>query len=339
MSFEPALDISVAVCTCRPNQLAALLNSARGLILPSGLKWEVIVVDDRDDDASAKVVDGFSSSLPIRRFKPAKPGVSMARNRAVQEARGKYICWADDDTLLDRNWLVSYLAAFERHPEAAIFGGQILPRLEEPVPAWIRRSARSAPLACVFARREFAAIAPVRHERDHTPWGANFAVRAAEQKRFEYNVALGVSPERNRYGEESDVLFRMLASGCTGWWVPESKVRHIIPASRQTLSYFTSYFRRAGETAAFVCTTLADDCEASALQRRLLGLNRRRLRLGAAGQFAGFVALSALGVVPAGLGFLSRAAFYAGAIEHLNARASRSRAQDRTAVMAGETAS
>jgi glycosyltransferase involved in cell wall biosynthesis len=245
--------VSVAICTRnRAGPLRALLDSACALRIPPGLSWELLVVDNGSDDDTAGVVHAYAGRLPLRRVDEPKAGLSHARNRAVGEARGRYICWTDDDVLLDPGWLAAYVDAFGRHPEAAIFGGRIFPELEQPAPAWCESNKDFWPLSCVFARRDMGdEVRPIR-VAEGTPWGANFAVRAREQQLFPYDPALGLSPDHGRVGEETDVIHRILAAGGTGWWVPESKVRHVIAGPRQTREQVFRHFRRAGATAAYL---------------------------------------------------------------------------------------
>ena len=83
------------------------------------------------------VIKAFADRLPIRReFEPER-GLSHARNRAVDAAKGDYIVWTDDDVVVAPGWLAAYIEAFRRWPEAAVFGGPIIPRYAPPVPKWL----------------------------------------------------------------------------------------------------------------------------------------------------------------------------------------------------------
>jgi hypothetical protein len=48
--------------------------------------------------------------------------------------------------------------------------------------------------------------------------------------------------------DEIDVLRRLLDDGQRGYWIPEARVEHLIPASRMTLEYFARYFHGQGQT-------------------------------------------------------------------------------------------
>ena len=222
------------------------------LVIPKDLRWELIIVDNGIGHDTARVVAQYRGQLPLRRIEEPVPGLSHARNRGVKEAIGDYICWTDDDVLVEPKWLAAYAEAFARHPEAAIFGGPIVPDLDPPTPHWFASCQHCWPLTSVTAQRDLGdRVIALGQDGDRVPWGANFAVRSNEQKRFTYDPRLGLSPLQHRIGEESDVIYRIMKKGGTGSWVPEAKVRHRIPTSRQTLGHILEYFRRVGETAAY----------------------------------------------------------------------------------------
>src|SRR5688572_3945090 len=147
-----AIDVSVIVCTRnRAGRLRVLLESACGLAVPPDLAWELLVIDNGSGDDTAAVASAFSGRLPLRHVREPVIGLCAARNRGVAEARGRYLCWADDDVRLDPCWLAAYAEAFARHPDAAIFGGRILPELEPPLAGWFARHMYEWPLANVVA--------------------------------------------------------------------------------------------------------------------------------------------------------------------------------------------
>lgn len=256
MARSPAAapEISVVVCTRnRAAQLEQFLTSMAALKVPAGLMWEVVVVDNGSTDNTAEVVEQFADRLPVRRAFEPEAGLSNARNRGVAEARGAYICWTDDDVELDDGWLAAYAAAFKRHPEADLFGGRILPVLEDPTPEWFGRLAHRWPLTPLLAERNFGdQPQPLDFAAGRIPWGANYAVRTSVQRRHAYDPKLGVSPLQKRLGEEAEVIFRIMSAGGAGWWVPGATVHHIIPAKRQSLAYLREYYFASGETIAYL---------------------------------------------------------------------------------------
>lgn len=255
------IDVTVVICTRnRALQLASVLDSACKLIIPEDLSWEFIVVDNGSQDNTADVVVKYSDRLPIRCVREEKAGLSNARNLGVKEAKGDYICWTDDDLVIDPMWLSAYVSAFNKHPEAAVFGGKIIPFLVPPTPSWFEKAKYDWPLNSLLAYRDLGDdVIPLKFEGGKVPYGANFAIRAIEQKRYFYNPELGVSPMHKRVGEESEVFYNIFKGGGCGWWVPNSIVTHIIPPERQTLKYIYEYSFLGGETFAYLRDKYPDD--------------------------------------------------------------------------------
>jgi glycosyltransferase involved in cell wall biosynthesis len=236
------MDVSVAICTRdRATSLGRTLESLSAMIIPDGLAWEVVVVNNASRDDTDAAIARFRHRLPVRREYEAAPGLSNARNCAVATVKGAYVIWTDDDVIVDRLWLSAYVRAFQEWPDAALFGGKIIPLFEEPMPDWLRDCWRQVG---AYALRDFGNDPlPITPQRD--PFGANFAVRTREQRIYRYNPSLGLGAQIPT-GEESDVIVRMLEDGLSGYWVPAAMVRHCVSRDRQTLQYLSTYYQRHG---------------------------------------------------------------------------------------------
>jgi glycosyltransferase involved in cell wall biosynthesis len=233
--------ISIVICTWnRSRLLAGTLDHLTRLDPPVGMGWEVLVVDNRCTDDTAAVLNRFRNRLPLRTVVERSPGLSIARNTGIRTAAGDWIVFVDDDVETPPGWLRAYEAAFEASPDAAVFGGPIEPKFEGGAPAWLLQ-------ALPYTAAAYAAIdlGPVRKPLTSVamPYGANMAFRRA---------TLGVepfSPDLGRTGgnligyEEIALIQRLLESGHSGWWVPEARLRHVIPPARQTVRYLWRYWR------------------------------------------------------------------------------------------------
>jgi glycosyltransferase involved in cell wall biosynthesis len=242
--------ITIAICTFnRAESLRRTLDSLVKMRVPSDLCWEIVIIHS-STDRTDKVISEYVGRLPVQcKFEP-RVGKSNAQNRAIDVAKGDYILWTDDDVVVDVGWLTAYVEAFRRWPDAAVFGGRIRPRYEAPVKKWVIDS--EAVLEGPYAIRDFGEhIQPLSaDDEDHFPFGANWAIRAAEQRMFRYDPELGPAPHR-RAAEETDVIRRVLESGAAGYWIPEAMVEHCIGKDRQTVGYIANYYEIWGETLAF----------------------------------------------------------------------------------------
>lgn len=241
--------ISVAICTRnRSSSLNLTLESLSRMQSLEGASWELLIIDNGSTDSTDAVVANFVKRLPVRRIFEAKPGLSNARNRAVDEACGRYLVWTDDDVTVEPGWLAAYAAAFSEYPDAAIFGGKILPILLPPTPKWFKDELPQ--LSSLLAYRDFGAN-PVELDPKigRVPFGANYAIRMKEQKAIRYDAALGAGSKLGLLGEEGQVICAILNAGAYGRWLPDSVVHHRIGPDRQTVSYVMKYYRSQGATA------------------------------------------------------------------------------------------
>ncbi len=244
MLITPML-ITVAICT--RNRSASLARTLRSLerVEPIGHAWELLVVDNGSTDDTQGVIAAFAGRLPIRSETEPAPGLANARNTATASALGKYMVCTDDDVTIGPNWLQAYADAFERWPDAALFGGRIIPVLLEPVTPWFRSVAPL--LGGPLAIRDFGeAPLAFKAHGDMIPYGANFAIRTEIARQFPYDPELG--PGKRFSGEETTCFLAMLASGHAGMWVPAAYVEHMIGPERQSASYIAQWYEMLGKT-------------------------------------------------------------------------------------------
>ncbi len=84
--------------------------------------FELLVVDDGSNDGSGEMCDGFAArDNRIKVIHQANAGVSAARNRALDSASGRYICFVDADDWAEERYLETFFA--HGHPEE---GGMVI---------------------------------------------------------------------------------------------------------------------------------------------------------------------------------------------------------------------
>lgn len=221
--------------------LRQALEQLTRLYIPSGVEWELLIVNNGCTDATDRTLDEFTMRLPLRRLLEPKAGLSHARNRAIDESRGQYILWTDDDVLVDERWLASYVTAFRLWPQAVLFGGPIRPHFVSPPPLWLEKA--WAGVADHYGMRDLGDQAFRFDQRDRLPHGANFAVRTHEQRQHLYDPALGHRHGLRVANEETVVAWELVSNGYEGWWTPAAGVRHQVTPDRMSLQYIRqSYF-------------------------------------------------------------------------------------------------
>jgi glycosyltransferase involved in cell wall biosynthesis len=111
--------VSVVIpCYRQAEFLEEAIDSVLGQSYP---EHEIVVVDDASPDHTSTVAKRYPNVRYVRQER--RGGVSLARNRGLQETTGTYVVFLDaDDRLLPDHFATS-MAAFEQHPEAAFVCG------------------------------------------------------------------------------------------------------------------------------------------------------------------------------------------------------------------------
>lgn len=128
----------MVVCTFnRADMLCACLSSLVGQGL-SPARYEIIVVNNNCTDYTSNVVSRFCADYPhVRMVSEPLQGLSAARNRGWQEARGTYVVYIDDDAWAPQFWLERILAAFTTaRPQPVIVTGMVKPYYRSARVSW-----------------------------------------------------------------------------------------------------------------------------------------------------------------------------------------------------------
>jgi glycosyltransferase involved in cell wall biosynthesis len=97
------------------NSASTLLQTLESAATQTVKEIEIIVVDDGSSDEGPARVAEFAAADPrVRLLRQANSGVSTARNRGVQESRGKFIAFLDADDLWDPRYLETHAQRFAR---------------------------------------------------------------------------------------------------------------------------------------------------------------------------------------------------------------------------------
>jgi GT2 family glycosyltransferase len=122
---QEAIDVSVCIANwnCR-DLLRACLESLHDH--PQGLRVETIVADNGSTDGSADMVEREFPEVLLQR-NATNVGFARVNNQAAQRARGRYLFFLNNDTLVPAGTLRRLVDYAETHPQAGMVG----PRLRD----------------------------------------------------------------------------------------------------------------------------------------------------------------------------------------------------------------
>ena len=134
-----AKHITVCICTFkRPNLLKRLLDELERQITEGLFNYSVVVADNDHRQSAKEVVSGFAatSSIPIIYCVEPEQNIALARNRALENAKGDFIAFIDDDEIPRRDWLCNLFKTCNAYGVDGVLG-PVKPRFEHKPPQWV----------------------------------------------------------------------------------------------------------------------------------------------------------------------------------------------------------
>ncbi|MDD3288937.1 MAG: glycosyltransferase family 2 protein [Alphaproteobacteria bacterium] len=238
MTNPASLLFSVVICTFErhdllPRAIASVMNQDFDPAC-----YDIWVIDNsppsKAREASKK---RYAEVARLHYIEVDIPGLSNARNVAIEKAAGKYIVFLDDDAEASLSWLRHYKNAFDQLGEkAAVINGKIVADFEAPRPPWLHDSLLGY-LSVIDWYPEIREL-----PNSHSPVGANIAfLRDALIECGCFRTALGRQvAEANTLlsGEESGLVDALRQNGWKLYYAPLPQATHHIPANRLTREWF-----------------------------------------------------------------------------------------------------
>jgi glycosyltransferase involved in cell wall biosynthesis len=217
----PSCDhICICVCTFRrPIELQQLLGKLECLRTDNLFTYSIVIADnDRDRSAEATVVKfRGSSKIPVEYHCEPEQNIALARNKALQNARGEFVALIDDDEFPSEDWLLNLLEACRTYASDGVLG-PVKPFFDREPPKWLLRG------------RFYERLA---HPTGHVLEWWNCPTSNVLLKRA---ILLGDDgPFRREFGsggEDLDFFRRMIERGHLFVWCNEAAIYEVIPPVR-----------------------------------------------------------------------------------------------------------
>lgn len=223
-------------------RLPAVLEKLQQQTGTENIDWEVLIVDNNSQDATAAVVARYakewqSNSRICYVFEP-RQGAAYARDRAMQEATSDLVGFLDDDNLPEVDWVAKAFRFGSEHPEIGAYGGNIFPLLDETPPDYFEHICHLlavydyGPTAYRY-RRKWPCSVPsgpglvIRKQAwdDCVPTRRRLWGRSVNRK-----LAAGTA-------EDTEAMIYIHSSSWEIWHNPDLKVWHHIPSRRWEREY------------------------------------------------------------------------------------------------------
>ncbi len=132
-------EISVCICTYkRPEMLSKLLSILAEQETGDYFNYSAIIVDNDCAESARETVEACRrrTKIALSYYVEARQNIALARNKAIENARGIYIAFIDDDEFPEKNWLLNLYQSMQIYHADGVLG-PVIPFYESIPPKWV----------------------------------------------------------------------------------------------------------------------------------------------------------------------------------------------------------
>ena len=173
----------------------------------SGLKIEVIVVDDGSTDDTAQIAESAGATV----IRQDNKGPASARNRGWTSARGRIVCFTDADCIPARDWVINLLTGFSDWQVGAMAGSYDIANEGSWLARWVHRE---------IIERHSRMPSSIRAFGSYNVAIPKYVLKATGGFDARYLKASS---------EDNDLSYRILKKGWLIAFLPQARVAHHHP--------------------------------------------------------------------------------------------------------------
>jgi len=207
--------------------------------------YEIIVVDNNSNDNTKEVVNKFIETYKdfnIRYIFEPVQGLSVARNRAMKEAKSNILLFIDDDAIADENLLKEHLRIYNEFENVSCVGGKILLDFVDGKPNWLDER--------FYKFYGYLNISDKIIEIHTSPYGGNISInlKIVKGKNIEFDKSLGRNGNILNSGEEVLFCETLIKYGFKIYYNPYAIVYHLISKERTDYKYLINNVRQGANS-------------------------------------------------------------------------------------------
>lgn len=225
MTINSMQHVSVCICTYKRPELLKRLLEGLGEQDTGGLfTFSIVIVDNDRSESAKRVVEEFTAASSIRATYCVEPrqNIALARNKAIENAKGDFVAFIDDDEMPAAKWLSNLFTVRNAYNVAGVLG-PVKPYFEHEPPQWVRKGN-------FFERPTY-----------RTGYRIGMWEARTGNVLFVQSILDGVlEPFRSEFGtagEDIDFFRRMMEKGDVFIWCDEAVVHELVPPERCTRKY------------------------------------------------------------------------------------------------------
>lgn len=219
--------VTICICTYkRPELLKRLLTKLEVQKSDGLFNYSVVIVDNDKLESAHQTASDYAmqSKISIRYYTEYEQNIALARNKAIDNATGKFIAFIDDDEFPDDQWLLHLYKAIHHYKSDGVLG-PVLPHFETEPPRWVIKGK-------LFER-------PAPATGQVLNWQNTRTGNALLKKDLFLKGDVWFDPAYGSGGEDRDFFKREIAKGHTFIWYNEAVVFETVPPNRWSKEILT----------------------------------------------------------------------------------------------------
>lgn len=191
-----SIKISIAICTYNRAFFLEKCLSSLYENFANRNDLEILVVDNNSNDNTKDIVNSYRKKYSnLKYFFEEKPGLSIARNNATDNAKGEYLAFIDDDVKISETY-INRLFWLVNNYKFSCAGGMYYPWYLTEKPRWILKE---------FGQKEKILDSIGEIKSDYISGGNMIFPTQILKSIGGFPIDLGMKGEEIRYGEEDFV--------------------------------------------------------------------------------------------------------------------------------------
>lgn len=211
---------------------------------------EILIVDNNSEDDTKAIAEAYmaqesSSRIKVSYCVETQQGLSYARNHGIAEAKADNVVFLDDDILLGKSFIGSWLTFFKEFTDYSAAGGKIHVQFDAGKPKWASHF-----LMTLFGYHDLGKKVR-KYPSNKYPFGGNMGFRKEIfSQTGVFDTELGRKGKNLTANEEKDLFNRVKALGEPILYLPDAFLFHRIGKERATRDYIRKQAEGMGKSIA-----------------------------------------------------------------------------------------
>ena len=212
------------ICVCistykRTELLGRLLSALEEQETEALFDYSIVIVDNDRTESARQTTESCAhkSKISIGYFVEPEQNIALARNKAIENAKGDFIALIDDDEIPTQQWLLNLYNAMNRFESDGILG-PVQPFFEKKPPRWVLKGH--------FFDRPAHPTGHILGWKNTRSGNALLRRELFQEERKWFDPAFGSG------GEDRDFFKKKITAGNVFVWCNEAPVYENVPPQR-----------------------------------------------------------------------------------------------------------